>query len=157
MYNKIDMISVEEVNFLARQQHSEVLSCFLNLNKEALIERIWEYLSLVRVYTKPRGQQPDFSEPIVLTKGRHGCQVKSACVQLHRTILDDFNFAYVWGKSAKHQPQIVGVNHNLEDEDVIQIVKKTNQQMKSEKNYNARVQNHWEDVREKRRKFRVNK
>jgi len=32
--------------------------------------------------------------------------------------------ALVWGSSVKHQPQRVGKDHVLNDEDVIQIVKK---------------------------------
>jgi len=32
--------------------------------------------------------------------------------------------ALVWGSSVKHQPQKVGKDHILNDEDVIQIVKK---------------------------------
>jgi hypothetical protein len=29
---------------------------------------MWEYLDLVRIYTKPRGVQPDFDDPVVLRK-----------------------------------------------------------------------------------------
>lgn len=32
--------------------------------------------------------------------------------------------AYVWGNSVKHNPQKVGKDHVLKDEDVVQIVKK---------------------------------
>jgi len=32
--------------------------------------------------------------------------------------------AWVWGSSVKHHPQKVGIDHVLEDEDVVQIVKK---------------------------------
>ncbi len=32
-----------------------------------LLSRIWDYLGLVRVYTKKKGHAPDFSSPIVLT------------------------------------------------------------------------------------------
>ncbi|OWR55622.1 GTP-binding protein 128up, partial [Danaus plexippus plexippus] len=32
--------------------------------------------------------------------------------------------ALVWGSSVKHQPQKVGIEHILADEDVVQIVKK---------------------------------
>lgn len=32
--------------------------------------------------------------------------------------------ALVWGTSVKHQPQKVGKDHMLNDEDVVQIVKK---------------------------------
>lgn len=34
------------------------------------------------------------------------------------------NSALVWGSSVKHQPQKVGIEHILNDEDVVQIVKK---------------------------------
>ena len=34
-----------------------------------LIERIWEELSLVKVYTKKRGAHPDLTDPICLRKG----------------------------------------------------------------------------------------
>lgn len=38
---------------------------------------------------------------------------------------DFYSFsALVWGSSVKHNPQKVGKDHTLEDEDVIQIVKK---------------------------------
>ena len=37
----------------------------------------WEYLDLVRVYTKPKGKLPDFNEPVVLHRGR--CSVEDFC------------------------------------------------------------------------------
>jgi ribosome-interacting GTPase 1 len=36
----------------------------------------------------------------------------------------DFSARLVWGSSVKHQPQKVGLDHVLCDEDVVQIVKK---------------------------------
>ena len=47
--------------------------------------------------------------------------------QVHRTMLDSFDFAMVWGLSVKHTPQRCGLAHQLIDEDVIQIVKKRNE------------------------------
>ena len=35
-----------------------------------------------------------------------------------------FNYALIWGTSSKHYPQRCGLSHVLEDEDVVQIVKK---------------------------------
>lgn len=37
--------------------------------------------------------------------------------------------------SAKHAPQRCGLSHNLEDQDVIQIVSKTVKQQQTDKNY----------------------
>ncbi len=59
MYNKIDQLSIEEVDKLARRPHSVVISAGLQLNlMDGLLPAIWEYLDLVRVYTKRRGRTP---------------------------------------------------------------------------------------------------
>jgi hypothetical protein len=55
-------------------------------------------------------------------------------------MLRDFNYALVWGTSAKHSPQRCGLNHNLDDEDVVQIVTKTNVQQRQSREYQAIVQ-----------------
>lgn len=43
------------------------LTIALQLNLDRLLARMWEEMGLVRVYTKPQGQQPDFSDPVVLS------------------------------------------------------------------------------------------
>lgn len=43
---------------------------------------------------------------------------------IHRDLWKQFKYALVWGRSAKHCPQKVGLAHELQDEDVIQILKK---------------------------------
>ena len=40
------------------------------------------------------------------------------CNAIHKTIVDDFRVAVVYGKSVKHQPQRVGLSHELADEDI---------------------------------------
>ncbi|KAJ0007671.1 hypothetical protein Pint_29531 [Pistacia integerrima] len=37
---------------------------------------MWDEMGVVRVYTKPQGQQPDFSDPVVLSVDRGGCTVE---------------------------------------------------------------------------------
>jgi len=41
--------------------------CSAQLNLDRLLARMWEEMGLVRVYTKPQGQQPDFTDPVVLS------------------------------------------------------------------------------------------
>lgn len=41
--------------------------CSVQLNLDRLLARMWEEMGLVRVYTKPQGQQPDFTDPVVLS------------------------------------------------------------------------------------------
>jgi ribosome-interacting GTPase 1 len=118
VYNKIDCITIEEVDRLAREPHSAVISCEWDLNLQELVEQIWEHLSVMRIYTKRRGEKPDLSEPMIM---RRGSTVADVCRGIHRTMVDEFKYALVWGLSTKHDPQRVGLTHELADEDVIQI------------------------------------
>eukprot|EP00002_Diphylleia_rotans_P006386 TRINITY_DN15771_c0_g1_i1.p1 TRINITY_DN15771_c0_g1~~TRINITY_DN15771_c0_g1_i1.p1 ORF type:complete len:367 (-),score=97.29 TRINITY_DN15771_c0_g1_i1:349-1449(-) len=121
VYNKIDQISLEEVNRLAYEEDTVVVSCNWKLNLDYLVKKIWDHLGLVRIYTKKRGQPPDFDDCITF---RSGCTVEHVCHRIHRSLVEQFNYALVWGTSSKHQPQRVGIGHILEDEDVVQIMKK---------------------------------
>jgi hypothetical protein len=52
--------------------------------------------------------------------------IEEFCNRLHKSILAEFSHAWVWGRSAKHQPRRCGKDHVLEDEDIVSIVKKVN-------------------------------
>ena len=65
---------------------------------------------------------PDWSDPVVMPGDR--CTVEDFCNKLHKAMIKQFKYALVWGSSAKHRPQRVGKEHVLEDEDIVQIVKK---------------------------------
>ncbi|EGC34556.1 hypothetical protein DICPUDRAFT_79695 [Dictyostelium purpureum] len=121
VYNKMDHMSMEDVDRLSRQPHSVVISCNMNLNLDFLLDKIWDYLNLVRVYTKLRGAPPDFNDALIL---RQGATMEDVCRYLHKELVSQHKYTIVWGLSAKHCPQRVGISHVLEDEDVIQIVKK---------------------------------
>uniref|UniRef100_A0A672RT10 Developmentally-regulated GTP-binding protein 2 n=1 Tax=Sinocyclocheilus grahami TaxID=75366 RepID=A0A672RT10_SINGR len=121
VYNKVDQISIEEVDRLARRPNSVVISCGMKLNLDFLLEQLWEYLALICIYTKKRGERPDFSDPIIM---RRGASVEHVCHRIHRTLASQFKYALVWGTSTKYSPQRVGLTHIMEHEDVIQIVKK---------------------------------
>ncbi|MEW5310512.1 MAG: hypothetical protein WDW38_002303 [Sanguina aurantia] len=124
VYNKVDMCSIEEVDEMARWPNSIPISCSLALNMDGLLERIWDMMALVRVYTKRTGAKPDFDAPVVLTSDRGGTTMESFCRQIHNSLISEFKYALVWGVSSKHYPQRCGLVHRLEDEDVVQIVKK---------------------------------
>ncbi|XP_065312973.1 developmentally-regulated GTP-binding protein 2-like isoform X2 [Gordionus sp. m RMFG-2023] len=121
VYNKIDQISIEEVDIRAHEYNSVVLSCNLKLNVDYLLEVLWDQLSLVRIYTKKPGCAPDFSDCIILRKG---CTIEHLCHSIHRTLASNYKYGIVWGKSVKFSPQRVGLQHTLADEDVVQIIKK---------------------------------
>lgn len=62
VYNKIDQLSIEEIDRKARVSHTVVISCEMGLNLDYLLEKIWEYLALIRVYTKKPGNRPDLGK-----------------------------------------------------------------------------------------------
>ena len=119
--NKIDQITIEELDIIDQVPHYVPISAKDNWNLDELLEKIWEYCSMIRLYTKPLGQIPDMTSPVILHA--NGPTVGAFCDRLHKGIRETFKHALVWGSSVKHQPQKVGLSHVLQDEDVVQIVK----------------------------------
>jgi ribosome-interacting GTPase 1 len=52
VYNKIDSVSIEFLDKLAREPFTVVMSCELDLGIQDVVERCWEELKLMRIYTK---------------------------------------------------------------------------------------------------------
>ncbi|KAJ5743010.1 Ribosome-interacting GTPase 2 [Penicillium manginii] len=121
VYNKIDGISLEFLDQLAREPYTAVMSCELDLGVQEVVERIWKELRLMRLYTKRKGVDPDFSEAMIV---RRDSTIEDVCDSIHRTLKDTFKHALVWGASARHVPQRVGLGHMVADEDVVSIVAK---------------------------------
>ncbi|KNZ62118.1 hypothetical protein VP01_1310g3 [Puccinia sorghi] len=99
-------------------------------NIDELIDALWYKLDLVRVYTKPRGRQPDYSQPVVLKTSK--CTVEDFCNAIHKEIAKQMKYSgdyemshliFIFvGTSAKHaRGQKVGLEHVLDDEDVVTI------------------------------------
>ncbi|KAF9821818.1 hypothetical protein IEO21_00248 [Rhodonia placenta] len=126
VYNKIDAISLEQMDKLAHDEHTIVISCEMGLNLDHLIERMWDELGLVKVYTKKRGAHPDLTDPICL---RRGANIEARRVQRYSPVIG--NAFPIWarlvrkldfrGKSSKFSPhaQKVGLSHMVQDEDVV--------------------------------------
>ena len=150
-YNKIDTVTMEEVDFLARQPHSVVISVHMRLNLDMLLQKMWDYMGLIRIYTKKQGGQPDLEVPVILSHQRNGTTIESVCKGVSKELLVVFHYAQVWGVSTKHDPQRVGLAHQLGDQDVVQLVGKTNNQQKHDKDYSQRVQAYNTKVAEMRK------
>jgi len=119
--NKIDKIAMEELEILCEHPHFVPISAKDEWNFDELLEQIWERCKMTRIFTKPKGQIPDFSDPVIM-HSRYPT-IEQLCVRIHKSILAQFKYAWVWGASVKHQPQRVGKDHVLTDEDVVQLVK----------------------------------
>jgi len=120
--NKIDAISIEELDLLYRIPNACPISSEHGWNVDELLEQMWEKLNLVRVYTKPKGRLPDYTSPVVLRSNK--ATVEDFCNAIHKTIVDEFRAAIVYGRSVKHQGMRVGLTHQLADEDIITIIKR---------------------------------
>lgn len=83
--NKIDAISIEELDLLYRIPNACPISSEHGWNIDELMEQMWEKLNLVRVYTKPKGKLPDYTSPVVLRSGR--CTVEDFVSRLHTPII----------------------------------------------------------------------
>lgn len=130
--NKIDSISIEELDLIYRIPNACPISSEHGWNIDELLEQMWEKLNLRRIYTKPKGKSPDYNTPVVLRK--NACTVEDfvslafsvpliradpiECNAIHKTIVEQFKQAIVYGQSVKHQPQRVGLTHELADEDI---------------------------------------
>lgn len=119
VYNKVDAIGMEHLDTLAREDHTVVMSCELDLGVQEVVDRCWKELALIRVYTKRKGIDPDFSEALIV---RGDSTIEDVCDTIHRSLKESFKYALVWGASARHVPQRVGLGHTVCDEDVVSIV-----------------------------------
>ncbi len=115
--NKIDQITIEELDLLDKVPHYVPISAKDEWNFDELMEKIWEYLDLLRIYTKPKGQIPDYEAPVIVP--RKFSNIEGFCNKLHRQLVKDMKYAIVWGTSVRFNPQKVGKDHQLNDEDVV--------------------------------------
>jgi len=109
--NKIDLMDVDVDNAIK-------VSAEKGINLDLLKEEIYRKLDFIRVYLKPPGGKVDFNEPMIL---RRGATVEDICKKLHRDFVENFRYAKVWGKSVKFEGQRVGLEHVVEDGDVVTI------------------------------------
>lgn len=117
--NKVDMVSADYLRQLGFP--FVAVSAEKGQNIEGLKKAIFDHLRMMRVYTKPRMEEADLKEPMMM---RTGATIADACDRLHRDLARDFKYALIWGKSAKFPGQKVGIQHVLQEGDVFTIVKK---------------------------------
>ena len=78
---------------------------------------LYEFLDIVRVYSKIPGKKPDMNKPFMV---KRGSSVQDVAFKIHREFADKLKFAKVWG-SGKFDGQIVERDHVVEDGDILEI------------------------------------
>jgi len=115
--NKIDSISNEEKNKLKAVGSLIKISAKNRTGLDELKQKIFEQINLIRIYTKEPGKKPS-ERPMILKKN---ATVKDLAEKIRHGLHERFLKAKIWGKSAKFPSQTVGLEHRLEDRDVVEI------------------------------------
>ena len=130
VYNKIDVCTIEEVDEIARRPNSIPVSCSADLNLDdgsplrSAASDLGHDGAGAGVHEED-GQQARLWGPGGAERGpgRDDAEALSASTSIGIWWRSS-NYGLVWGTSSKHMPQRCGLSHRLDDEDVVQLVKK---------------------------------
>jgi len=93
------------------------LSCLKKDGLEDLKQEIFRLSSIIRVYSKPPGKEPDLSMPYTVPVGS---TVMDVAEKVHKDFVTKLKYARVWG-SAKFDGMRVERTHVLKDRDIIEL------------------------------------
>src|SRR3989344_2630921 len=114
------------------KNHEEAKNCLVIINKnlqqkfncpynacwvDDIKRGIWNLLGLIYVYTKQPGKPKDHP-PVALEKGN---RIKDLASIVHKDFIANFRYARVWGKSVKHNAATVGLDHKLQEGDIVEL------------------------------------
>jgi ribosome-interacting GTPase 1 len=116
--NKIDLA---DRRHMAHMPEAIEISADLDVNLDLLRDAIYDTLGFINIFLKPQGDKADLEEPMIM---REGSTVGDLCDRLHKDFRRKFRYARVWGDSAKHAGQRVGLDHGLLDSDIDVIIQK---------------------------------
>ncbi len=93
------------------------LSAREGMNFEELKKEVYQLLSIIRVYTKVPGKDPDLTEPVILKKGS---TIEDVALSVHKDFAAKLRYAKVWG-SGKFDGQMVKRDYVVSEGDVIEL------------------------------------
>ncbi len=118
--NKVDMAD-QYVLEKCKEEYPDAtyISADKEFNLEAVKDVVYEALDFIRIYLKPQGGPTDMEEPLIVRKGT---TVGDICDHLHRDFRRKFRYSQIWGTSAKHPGQRAGLEHVLDDKDILTLI-----------------------------------
>ena len=118
--NKVDLADVDYLKKLKSNFPDALyVAADQGYNMDLLRERIFQQLELIRIFLKPQGRKADLEEPLIVRKES---TVEEVALKLHRDFVRNFRQARVWGTSVKFPGQKVGLEHHLQDQDVLRLI-----------------------------------
>jgi ribosome-interacting GTPase 1 len=119
--NKVDLAPPDSVAALREIYADRLEVCPISAatgqGLDALRERLWQLLAVVRVYTKKPGLPPDNDQPFTL---RIGSTVEDLAREIHRELPETMKYARIWGEG-RFDGQHVQRTEVLRDRDVVEI------------------------------------
>lgn len=93
------------------------VSAITGRNLDLLKLRIFQEMGLMRVYSKPPGEEPDRSAPFVLKKDS---TLADFAGKVHKDFFENLKGARVWGQNV-YDGQMVSRDHILHEGDVVEL------------------------------------
>lgn len=84
---------------------------------EELRNHIYQFLNIIRVYTKQPGKKPSLKSPFTLP---NGSTIEELASVVHHDFAEKLKYARIWG-TAVFEGQTVKRNHVLHDRDVVEL------------------------------------
>jgi hypothetical protein len=120
--NKLDLSGAPENLAKLKEKYGQQLPIVaisaLEMNGlEEMMQKIYEVLDIIRVYTKAPGEKTDYTDPIIVPRGS---TLAEAAATVHKDFASKLKYARIWG-SGKHDGIAASRNHVLQDGDVIEL------------------------------------
>jgi hypothetical protein len=100
--NKNDAEGAEERAAIVREVYQErfpmttISAAMASVEEIEQFKRVvYDFLDVVRVYTKPPGKKPDFTDPYVVARGS---TVLDVAEKVHRDFVENLKYARIWGE-----------------------------------------------------------
>jgi len=117
--HKLDTASLAELRKCIKEEIPIIpISCTFKQGLENLGKYLFDILGIVRVYTKNPKNKEVSKNPIIV---KQGSTVADVAKKIHSDFIKFFSYARIWGKSAKFPGEKIGIEHLIEDGDILEI------------------------------------
>ena len=116
--NKTDAVGSDERASIVREIYQERFPFVLRSAKAEEFKKIvYDFLDVVRVYTKAPGKKPDFNDPYVVPRGS---TVLDVAEKVHRDFVENLKYARLWS-SGKPEGIMVPRDFVINEGDVLEL------------------------------------
>lgn len=117
---KADLLTPEQKKKIDEEINPDLyVSAHSGYHMDELKDLLFDKMNFIRIYLKEINKKADMEEPMIM---QHGETLKDLCSKLHKDFVEKFQFAKIWGPSAKFDEQkFMKLDHELADGDIIEI------------------------------------